>query len=72
MCLLNLSLGLGLDHWSFNGVSDLSSGSVLDLVKAIRQCNFPYVTHGGSTEISSHVESLRGISKSEISSFWPL
>ena len=27
------------------------------------------VTHGGSTKISSYVERLRGISKSEISSF---
>ena len=41
------------------------------MIKAIRQCNNPYITHGGSTEISSHVESLRGISKSEISSFSP-
>ena len=31
-----------------------------------------YITHGGYTEISSHVESLRGISKSEISSFRPI
>ena len=29
------------------------------------------VTHGGSTKISSHVERLGGISKSEISSFRP-
>ena len=53
----------------FCGISDLSSESVLGLIKEILQCNKPYVTHGGSTEISSHVESLRGISKSEISNF---
>ena len=53
----------------FCGISDLSSESVLGLIKAIRQCDNPNVTHGGSTEISSYVESLRGISKSEISKF---
>ena len=26
-------------------------------------CNNSYVTHGGATKISIHVESLRGISK---------
>ena len=44
------------------GVSDLSSGSVLGLIMAIWQCgvvcDYSYVTHGGSTKISSHVESL--------------
>ena len=53
----------------FCDISDLSSGSVLGLIKATRECTNSYITHGGSTEISSHVESPRGISESEISSF---
>ena len=41
------------------------------MIKEIQQCNDPPITHGGPTKISSHVESLKEISKSEISSFRP-
>ena len=45
----------------------LSSSTLVDI--GFWQCAFLYITHGGSTKISSGKESLRGISKSEIPNF---
>ena len=51
MCLLNLSLGLGLGHWSFNGVIAFNKVHVLSILNSKLS---PNAHHQNSSHLNYH------------------